>query len=138
MLERRGATQGLSPQPGACSKCEQLVTLHVLEQKLIDLSRPVPWICPYCKAPNTSEVKGRLALVSRGQPDSDPERPPDVLALQRHISIANRILCPQCQLPPSQVLKFPNENPRLCYYLCASCYHVWTESKRQDSGSRFP
>src|SRR5262245_43800191 len=124
MLEHRGATPGLTPQPACCSKCEQLVTLHVLEQKLIDLLRPVHWFCPSFTAHNMSEVKGRLGLVSRGQPDSDPERPPDVLDLQRHISIANRIVCPQCQLPPSQVLKFPNENPRLCYYLCASCYHV--------------
>jgi len=129
MLERRGATSGLSPQPTHCSKCAQPVTLHVMERKLIKLSRPVPWICPYCKAPNTSDLKGRLALVSRGQPDPDPERPPDVMDVPRHIALETRLVCPQCHLPQAQILKFANENARLCYYLCANCSHVWTESK---------
>jgi len=77
MLERRSAYRGFFVQPGRCVQCEKAVTLHVLAPPLPTVARPIVWVCPVCSSLNHAEITGRLAMVSRGHPDPDPDWTPD-------------------------------------------------------------
>ena len=128
MLDRRSTARNFGQQPARCLACFQPVTLHVLEAMLITLPRQVPWVCPYCQCTNVNEVTGRLALVSRGHPDPDPERPPDSMSVPPDVHPTS-VRCPECRVRTGRLLKFASERAWVLYYRCGNCSYVWTTPK---------
>jgi hypothetical protein len=77
LLERRRAHRALVAQPSRWVYCEKAVTLHILAPQYPAAARPIMWVRPTCSSVTQTDFTGRLALVSRGHPDPDPEWTPD-------------------------------------------------------------
>jgi hypothetical protein len=89
MLERRSPHRGFVAQPSRCVHCARPVTLHVLPTSGLHILSPpsaadvpaaepreIVWRCPVCSKLNNVGINGRLALVTRGHPDPDPDWSP--------------------------------------------------------------
>jgi hypothetical protein len=133
MLDRQSPLCGLITQPARCADCQSAVTLHVYERRDAPVVvRSVPWICPYCRAANHTDITGRLAVVSRGYPDPDPDRPPDPGTFPAARALDRR--CPACHENSGRRVEAASKDAWVIYLRCRHCGSIWTESKPSAAG----
>jgi hypothetical protein len=132
MLDRQRPLKSVITQPVRCTECQAAVTLHVYERWNAPIAvRSVPWMCPYCRSSNHTDVTGRLTVASRGYPDPDPDRPPEPGDPPGAWLDAR---CPTCHQNAGRRIKAAGTEGWVIYLCCRHCGSTWTESTPPGTG----